>query len=244
MRIPADWRQDTPKLRWIEDAWRDATQGFRQLQRSPAFTFAAVLTLALAIGATASIFALVERVLLNPLPYPQSDRLITLDHGAAFLNLPSGIGMTIGLYQHYLDRARRLEGVAIYRTDEFTLTGGGEPERIRVTSATTKLASVLQVRPAMGRWFTDEEGAIGVPQRVVLSHGIWMRRYGGDIRVIGRSVTLNSVPTEIIGVMPASFAFPDPRVEAWIAQQISRPTSLGVPFRFLGIARLRGDARL
>ena len=140
----------------------------------------AVLTLALAIGANASIFAVVHHVVLNPLPYPDSDRVIVLDHGALGLNMPSGVGMTEGLYFQYLDRARTLEHVALYNTSEATLTGEGEPERIRVTTATASLASVLRVSPALGRWFTEAEGERGAARVVVLSHGLWMRRYGGD----------------------------------------------------------------
>src|SRR5207249_7232510 len=132
--------RDAARLRILEDALRDTVYGIRRLRRSPAFTVTAVLTLALAIGANVSIFTVVERVVLNPLPYPDSNRLIQLDHGFPSLKLPSGVGMTVGLYYQYSDRARKLDGVAIYRTDELTLTGAGEPERIRVTSATTTLA--------------------------------------------------------------------------------------------------------
>src|SRR5262245_39917915 len=202
----------------IAGAWRDFVYGMRYLRRSPGFTLAAILTLALAIGANTCIFALLERVVLNPLPYPDSDRLIQLDHGFPVLNLPSGVGMTVGLYYQYQDRARKLDSVAIFRTDDLTLTGTGEPERIRVTTTTTTLSSVLRVRPAIGRWFTDEEGAEGAPQRAVLSYAVWVRRFGGEMAALGRPVMLNGVPTEIIGVMPPSFAFPDPRVDAWIAQ--------------------------
>src|SRR5688572_25496199 len=97
----------------IHEILRDFGYAFRQLRQRPGFTVAAVLTLALAIGTNASMFAVVERVVLNPLPYPASDRLIQLDHGFPILNLSSGVGMTIGLYQQYLDRARTLDGVAI-----------------------------------------------------------------------------------------------------------------------------------
>jgi putative ABC transport system permease protein len=224
----------------IEELYRDVMYGIRQLRRSPAFTSAAVLTLALAIGANASIFALVERVVLNPLPYPESDRLIELDHGFPALNFASGIGMTSGLYYQYFDRAHSLDGIAIYRTDELTLTGGGEPERVRVTGVTTTLAPVLRVRPAIGRWFRDEEAREGAPRVAILSHGIWTRRFGGAPDVLGRSIVLNGVPTEIVGVMPASFAFPDAKVDAWIALTgFSRATGFGLPFRFVGVARLR-----
>src|SRR6266513_5860890 len=223
---------------------QELRQAARRLVRSPAFTLASVLTLALAIGANASIFAVVQRVVLNPLPYPESDRLIELDHGALGLNLPSGIGMTLGLYYHYSDRARSLDGVALYRIDDLTLTGDGEPERIRVSRATTTLAPVMRVWPALGRWFAEADGVPGAPQVGVLSHALWMRRYGGNPAVIGRPVMLEGVPTDIVGVMPASFAFPDPRVDAWIAQQMTRATGFGLPFRFLGVARLRDGANL
>lgn len=131
--------------------------------RSPAFTLAAVLTLALAIGANVSVFAVVQRVVLNPLPYPDSDRLIELDHGAQRLNLPSGMGMTRGFYYQYSERARTLDGLALYDTENLTLTGEGDPERIRVTRVTTTFAPVMHVWPTLGRWFREEEGRLGAP---------------------------------------------------------------------------------
>ena len=232
---------------WIADTWKDVTFAARRLVRSPAFTLASVLTLALAIGANAAIFVVVQRVVRNPLPYPGSDRLIDLDHGAQRLNLPSGMGMTRGLYYQYLNRARTLDGVALYASDAVTLTGNGDPERIRVTRATTTLAPVMRVWPVLGRWFTDGEGVPGAPQLAVLSYGLWVRRYGRDPGILGRSVTLAGVPTEVIGVMPASFAFPDPRTDVWIAEPIALSMGFGI-WTFRGVARLRdgvtpGDAR-
>ena len=134
----------------MEQLQQEIRHAARRLARSPAFTLATVLTLALAIGANASIFAVVERVVLNPLPYPESDRLIELDHGALLLKTAAGFGTTPGLYFHYVERARTLEGAAIYRAAELTLTGDGEPERIRVARATPSLAAVLRVGP--DRW--------------------------------------------------------------------------------------------
>src|SRR5262249_28421958 len=142
-------------------------------------------------------------------------RVIVLNHGALGLNMPSGIGMSEGLYQQYRDRARTLEQLALFRTSEATLTDPGEPERIRVTAVTPSLASVLRTSPALGRWFTDAEAERGAARVAVLSHGLWTRRYGGDASILGRSVSLEGVPTEIIGVMPRAFAFPDRRVDAW-----------------------------
>ena len=214
---------------------------FHRLRRSPVFTAAAVLSLALAIGADAAIFAVVHRVVLNPLPYPDSDRLIELDHGAERLNLPSGLGMTQGLYYHYSDRSRTLDGVALYRTDDLTLTGDGEPERIHVARTTPSLASVLRVEPALGRWFTEAEGVPGAARVAVLSHGLWVRRYHSDPRILGRSVTVGGVPTEVIGVMPASYAFPDSRVDVWTAVQLTRTAGFGL-WNYEGVARLRDGA--
>src|SRR5438876_4445940 len=126
----------------MEVMGQDIRTAARRLVRSPVFTLAAVLTLALAIGANASIFAVVQRVVLNPLPYPDSDRLIELDHGAQRLNLPSGLGMTRGFYYQYSERARTLDGVALYDTNDVTLTGRGDPERIRLARVTKTLAPV------------------------------------------------------------------------------------------------------
>ena len=223
---------------WLERAGKEIVFASRRLMGSPAFTAATVLTLALAIGANTSIFAVVQRVVLNPLPYPDSDRLIELDHGAQLLNLPSGMGMTRGFYYQYSDRARTLDGVALYATSDLTLTGRGDPERIRAARVTTTLAPVLRVWPAVGRWFTDEEGRPGAPSLVVLSHGLWLRRYGGDAGIVGRSVTLAGVPAEVIGVMPASFAFPDPRVDVWLAEPVTRSMGFGI-WLYNGVARLR-----
>jgi putative ABC transport system permease protein len=218
-------------------------QAFRRLWRSPAFTVTAVLTLALAIGANASIFAVVERVVLNSLPYPDSDRLIVLDHGSKQLNIPEEMGLTPGLYLHYAERSRTLQGLAVFRSEDVTLTGDGEPERISVTRATVSLATVLRVSPEKGRWFTQHEGEPGAARTVVLSHRLWERRYGGDASIIGRQVILSGVPAEVVGIMPASFAFPQPRVEAWVSQPISRTGGFGL-WNYQGIARLADGATL
>jgi len=223
---------------WLESACKEIVFAARRLARSPAFTVAAVLTLALAIGANASIFAVVQRVVLNPLPYPDSDRLIDLNHGAQRLNLPSGMGMTRGLYYQYTERARTLDGVALYATSDVTLTGEGDPERIRVARVTTTLAPVMRVRPALGRWFSEEEGRPGAPSLAVLSHGLWLRRFGGDPGIVGRPVILAGAPAEVICVMPPSFAFPDPRVDVWLSEPVARAMGFGI-WLYNGVARAR-----
>ena len=197
--------RDVHGLPALELLVRDVRFALRGLRKNPGFTLATVLTLALAIGANAAIFAVVQRIVLNPLPYPDSDRVIELDHGELDLNMPSGLGITLGLYYQYADRSRTLDGVALYQTEELTLTGDGDPERIRVARATPSLTSVLRVSPAVGRWFTEEEGTPGAVQVAVLSHGLWARRYGRDAGILGRSVMLSGVPTEVIGVIGRSY---------------------------------------
>ena len=133
-------------------------QAARRLARAPLFTLTAALTLALAIAANATIFTVVHRVVMNPLPYPESDRLIALDYGMPARNVTSGMNsMAWQLYFHLADHARTLQHVAVYNSGGGTLTGSGIPERLQVTHATPSLASVLGVQPERGRWFIDRK---------------------------------------------------------------------------------------
>jgi predicted permease len=218
----------------------------RRLLRAPAFTLAAIATLALAIGANGAIFALVYRVVLNPLPYGESDRLITLRYAVPSRNVSGVYSFPSRFYYEYLDRARTLDGLAFHwpiSAGEVTLTGRGTPERIRFITATPSLASVLRVTPVHGRWFTESEGVPGAAPVAVLSHRLWQRRYGQNPGVIGSAVTLDSVSTTVVGVMPSSFAFPDPRVDVWIPAPLSRATA-NDSYQFGGVARVRDDATL
>jgi putative ABC transport system permease protein len=229
---------------WLEDAVREVGFAARRLWRSPAFTLAAVLTLALAIGANTSIFAVVQRVLLNPLAYGDSSRLIALDYGVPIANISRGINfMTWQLYYQLADHAKTLEGVAVYDTGEATLTGRGEAERIQISHATPSLVPVLRVVPTLGRWFAEQEGVPGNPPVAVLSHGLWVRHYGGDPGVVGQVLTLDGVPTTVIGVMPAGFAFPNARIDLWTAAQSTRATASFL-FVVAGVARLRDGATI
>jgi putative ABC transport system permease protein len=227
------------KGRSMDGIGREIRHAARRLVKSPTFTLAAVLTLALAIGANASIFTVVQRVVLNPLPYPDSNRLIALDYGIPARNMASGMtSMTWQLYFQLLDHARSLDGVAAYNTAQVTLTGNGDPERVAAANATPSLAPVLRVPAALGRWFTEEEGVPGSAAVAVLSHGLWVRRFGRDPGIIGRSVSIDGAPTTVVGVMPASFAFPTSRIDMWLPAQQSRATASFL-FQIQGIARLR-----
>jgi predicted permease len=199
-----------------------------------------MLTVALAIGANAAIFAVVYRVVLNPLPYGASDRLIALHFNMPSRNLSTIYNVPSRLYFQYLERARSLNGLAMYMgANELTLTGRGSPERIRVSRTTASLASVLQVAPALGRWFTEAETVSGASQMVVLSHGFWMHRLAQETDVIGRPIILDGVPTVVVGVMPPSFAFPDSRIDAWVPAPFATRTTATDAFVFTIVGRLR-----
>jgi predicted permease len=233
--------RDQRRLKIVDACVRELRQAFGRLRRSPGFTTAAVLSLALAIGANVAIFAVVERVVIHPLPYPESQQLLMLDFSMPARNIPAGFNsMTIREYFHYTDNARTLAALAIYHFDDRTLTGLGAPERIRVLRTTPSLVSVLRVTPLVGTWLPD--GPRGsLPAAAVLSYGFWNRRFGADPGVVGRSVALNGVATTIAGVMPPAFAFPDPRIDAWI----NEPTlSFTDDYSFTGVARMRDGVRV
>ncbi len=221
-------------------------QAARRLVRAPAFTLATISTLALAIGASGAIFAVVHRVVLNPLPFDESDRLVALRYAMPSRNVSAVYSIPSRFYYEYLDRARTLDGLAFYwpiNPGEVTLTGRGDPERIRFIAATPSLASVLRVAPAHGRWFTESEGVPGAAPVAVLSHGLWLRRYSQDLGIVGAVVTLDGVPTMVVGIMPPSFAFPDPRIDVWTPAPLSR-TIANDGYQFGGVARLRGGATI
>jgi putative ABC transport system permease protein len=239
--------QSRAKAGRMDGITQDIGHAARRLMRAPAFTLATIATLALAIGANSAIFAVVHRVVLNPLPFGDSHRLVALRFAMPSRNVSAVYSIPSRFYYEYLDRARTLDGLAFYvpatNPGELTLTGRGDPERVRFVAATPSLLSVLRVAPAHGRWFTESEGVPGATPVAVISQGLWFRRYGQDRRVLGSVVTLDGVPTTIIGIMPASFRFPDPRVEVWTPATLSRATA-NDGYQFGGIARLRAGATI
>jgi putative ABC transport system permease protein len=242
MRRKREQMLSRPKAGLMDTATQDIRQAARRLVRTPLFTLAAALTLALAIAANASIFTVVHRVVMNPLPYPESGRLIALDYGFPARNMASGLtSMAWQLYYQLADQARTLESVAVYTPATATLTGSDEPERVTITRATPSLATVLRVSPTLGRWFTEAEGETGAAPVTVLSHRIWVRRFGADRAIVGRSIPLDGVPTEVVGIMPASFSFPDARTDLWTNAQSTRARASFL-FNIVGIARLSDDA--
>ncbi|MGH9778816.1 MAG: ABC transporter permease [Candidatus Acidiferrales bacterium] len=186
----------------METLWQDLKYGARQLLRSPGFTAVAVLTLALGIGATTTMFSIVHNVLLRPLPYPDPDRIVWFFERQPNLEHAPFSGAD------YLDLAqqnRTFEHIVAMRNLDFHLTGLEEPERVRGVVATPNMLGVFGTQPAHGRGFLPADGAPGAPRVALLSHGLWQRRFGGDPGVVGREITLNEESVTVVGVLPPSF---------------------------------------
>ena len=219
---------------------RDFRHALRRLRRRPSFAAATILTLSLGLAAATSVFTLVHGVVLSPLPYPDSDRIVEVDHGGTGLGIDRGLGVTYGFYRFYAERVRGAESIAMYTTVDRTLTGRGEPVRLRVTAATPSLADVLRARPALGRWFTPDEGRPGAAPVAVLSGDLWRERFGGDPGELGATVELDGHAYEVIGVMPDDFAFPEPGTAAWLPRVVPE-TGIG-GWNELSVARLAPGA--
>ncbi len=185
---------------------QDLRYALRGFVRAPAFALAAVLSLALGIGANTSIFSVVSALLLRPLPYHDAERLVLL------WNRSPGIGVAEDWFStgQYFDikQAAAFEDVAIAIGANWNLTGDGEPERVGTLRVSSNLLPMLGVRPALGELLTPEDDRPGRTGKALLSHGTWMRRFGGGRAVLGRSLTLNGLPFEIVGVLPESFDLP------------------------------------
>jgi putative ABC transport system permease protein len=202
---------------------QDILHGIRRLRREPGSTLVAMLTMALGIGATVTLFSVADGVLLRPLPWPEADRLVRVEERRGGLRGRTPWTVTNGTYHAWNDAATTVEGIGAWRSTRQTLQTAGDPERVSVTAATPRLFSVLRARPETGRVFVEEDATPGERGRAILSFGLWQRRFGGDRGIIGRTIQLDDTTFDIVGVMPREFAFPDRETQVWTS---FRPLSL------------------
>ena len=200
---------------WLEILLQDLRYGARTLRKNPGFTLVAVLTLALGIGANTAIFSLVNGVLLQPLPYPHSDRLVGLTQ-----YFPKGPLVFMR------EQSRTMDLVGFSDNKEFNLTGSGDPVRLIGNSVSADFFSVLGQQAAMGRTFQKGEDQPGKDNEVILSRALWERRFQSDPNIIGRWITLEGVDRQIVGVMPADFQFVSPKTELWVPLHLD-PRNIG-----------------
>jgi putative ABC transport system permease protein len=214
----------------------------RALKRTPVFTGAAILTLVLGTGSVAAMFAIVYGVLLAPLPYGQPDRLVSVELQTPELRR---IQQPPGVYFTYKRFARTLSEVSFYRTGNaniWTDGVGDAPERVTATWVTASTIRMLQVPPLLGRSFTDDEDRPNSPTVIMLSESVWRTRFHSAPDIIGKTVYVNAVAREIVGVMPHRFVFPAADTRLWIPARIDPSSAVVGDFTYSAIARLTPNA--
>src|SRR5258708_2646886 len=187
------------------------------LRRSPGFTAVVVLTVALGIGANAAIFEVVHAVLLKPLPYLESDRLVMVWEKILLPNYQNDENNpSPGNFSDWKNQNTVFENLGAYRNRSFNLTGAGEPVRVEGEQVSAGLFSVLQMNAALGRVFTNEDDRPGGRHVVVMSNGLWKSRFGSNAQILGKTILLDGEGYSVVGVMPPDFHFPDPDDQLWV----------------------------
>jgi predicted permease len=213
-------------------------QVFRRLGRAPLFTAVTLFTLAIAIGANTVVFSVVDGVLLKPLPYPHPEQLIGVWHTAPGINIKD-LNMSPSIY--FIDREQNttFEDIGVYQGDSLNVTGAGQPEHVDGLDVTDGALPLLGVKPVLGRLFTRRDDTAGAPLTVLLSYAYWQHKFGGSPSAIGRALTIDGKPREVIGVLPQGFQFLDRKQALILPMQWDRSkTKLG-NFSYRAIARLK-----
>jgi predicted permease len=202
-------------LGWLETLWQDLRYALRQLRRNPGFTVAAILTLAMGIGTTTALFTVVYSVLLKPLPFKDPARLLRLyEHSDDKFPYNSNAA---GVFAEWKKQSHSFSDLALLGGGQYNLSsaGGQLPEKVNAAECSWNLFPMLGVEPALGRSFTAVDDQPSAPATVVLSWGLWKRRFGGDPYILGQRVHLDAKSYVVLGVMPPGFAFPDHATQLW-----------------------------
>jgi putative ABC transport system permease protein len=217
------------RLASVADAGRDLKHAWRALRRTPGFFVAAVLTLGLAMGATAGMFNVVDTVMLEPLPFPNPKRLVSVGGTAPGSDLPERFGLGNDFYLHYKEKSKLIDGIFIFSGGTSTFRTDDRVERIPMAWPSNDMYATLGVRPKLGRLPVAEDG----DDVVVISDQLWSIWFGRDPSVIGRSFFVSDSMKQVIGVMPPEFAFPDDDTMLWVSGEIRledvRPGNVGAP---------------
>jgi putative ABC transport system permease protein len=236
--------------RWmsIENVFADVRYGLRMLGRNPVFTVVGLLTIAIGIGANAAVFSVVNSVLLKPLNYPKAEELVSLHQtapGAAGLaDFENGLLLSPSMYFTYAEQNRTFQSLGVWVPDSASVTGLAEPEQVRLAAVSDGVLQTLDVAPAAGRWLSQMDQVPRGPERVMLSYGYWQRQFGQDRNVIGRNLTIDSRPREIVGVMPQGFRFVDTDFDVIVPLAFDRGKLILAGFGYHGIARLKPGATI
>lgn len=214
----------------------------RGLARTPGFTAVAVITLALGIGATTAVFTLVDSVLLRALPYPDSDRIVSIRHEGR--GGEDELPISTGLYLLYREHARSISSIALQGNAVMNITGENDAERVAGAVVTPSIHDVLRVNPVQGRRLMESDGETGADPVVILSHAYWQSRFGGDASVLNTTLLMNGVSRQIVGIMPPGFAYPDEEARFWIPLTVDPANAPLAAFGAEGIARMADGTTL
>jgi putative ABC transport system permease protein len=209
------WQWNT--LGFFDSVLRDLRYALRTLRRSPGFTLVAVVVMALGIGANTALFSMVRSVLLQPLPFREPDRLVTLYERSGDGKYPYNV-VAAGIFGEWQKLSRGFEQMALVQggaTANLSGSGGQLPEKMSAALCSWNFFSILGVQPAYGRTFTAADDNQSAPATVILSWGLWKRRFGGDASIVGQSILLDGRPYTVIGIMPAWFSYPNLRTQMW-----------------------------
>ena len=223
----------------LRDLMTDMRLTLRSLRRSPGFSVVVVLCIALGICLTTTIFTAVNGILLRSLPYPDADRLVAV-YGRYEARNERGVNVSLPDYQSWRSENRTLEDIGLWTWYTATLSGEVEAERVEAAAVTANFFPVLGVSPVLGRGFRPDEERRSAPRVILLSHGLWQSRFGGDRGLIGRAITVDGLPTTVIGIMPPNFNFPE-RGQAWVPFDIDEPMAQTRGNRYLAgaVGRMR-----
>jgi putative ABC transport system permease protein len=211
----------------------DIRFGARMLLKSPMMTFIALLALTLGIGANTAIFSVVNAVLLRTFPYTDAEQLVLVWEKRQGARTDQNV-INLGNFSDWKEQNQVFSDMAVFFDRSFNLTSDGEPEEVPGQFGTPNLFSVLGTNAVLGRTFVNEDGLEGQPRVIVISYGLWQRRFGGDNNIVGRQIILNELPTTIVGVMPANFGWHIQR-----GTQASKPADIWLPFQISNDLRRR-----
>ena len=226
--------RDARSFVWVEDLARDIRYAVRALARTPGFAVAAVLTLAIGIGGSTAVFSLIDAVLLRPLPVPNADRVVMVYMDASKFGFPRG-DVSPAVYGAWASQNDVFDALAASAEFGAVLQNNGEPLRINGRRVTRSLFDVLGAHALVGRTFLPSEDRPGGPNVVVLSFGLWQRRFGGDLSLVGRSIAINNTPYLVVGVMPKTFQFLEDYVGLWVPAAFA-PEELTHDAHYLAVA--------
>ncbi len=230
----------------MQTLMQDLRYGARMLMKQPGFTLIAIITLALGIGATTAIFSVVNAVLLRPLPFPQSERVVRL-----WESLPQGNGLRVAVrhpnFQDWRQQNQAFTHMAAYREDGFNLQTGAEARRLEGARVTVDFFNVLGVQTALGRTFSAQEDAPGGERVVIISHALWQQSFGGDAQWLGRQLKVDGQNHTVVGIMPPGFSFPgfgyaNEETQLWLPYALEAPPTGRGPHFLRVLGRLQTGA--